>query len=440
MRFPQTSRRNQGIEVLKMNPNVGRGTRERGAILIQVAISILALTAFTAFVVDYGELWVARGQAQSAADAGALAGAIARQYDEAGNPLPANGGKTEQSALKAAACASRSSGCPSTPLANPATVASLVWPSEAGLNSTVAVDQTWSCPPGVTGKCARVDVYRNGENGSKVLPTFFGRLLGPNFSHGVKATASARIASANATNCMRPFAIPDRWTENLNVGTFDHWDGVGNALPTFDVYVPPTQAGFTGYKYPDDVTNNLLTITPESQPGSTVGGTGWSLLVSLPDATGGWLTGNNDTATIATCVGRPVKIGQYLPTVNGGTGQVSHYTTDLINQDASATWNSTDKTVNSTYTPFSPRIVPIAVFDIDEYQRRKNMSDRTPCIAINTGGQCVKIVNILGFFVWDTPTNGSVRGYLTSDPGLFVTGPPAIQDGASFLKVIQLVR
>src|SRR5213592_3728908 len=108
MRIPQTSRRNQGCEVLTMNPIVGRGTCERGAVLIQVAISILALTAFTTFVVDYGVLWVARGQAQNAADAGALAGATARAFDDVADP-PATQ-KPRNSALLGALCASRSAG------------------------------------------------------------------------------------------------------------------------------------------------------------------------------------------------------------------------------------------------------------------------------------------------------------------------------------------
>src|SRR5437762_12197199 len=115
-----------------MNTYLGRGTGERGAILIQVAISILSLTAFSAFVVDYGVFWVARNQAQTAADAGALAGAVALAYDESVYP-PTSGGMAEQSALKAARCASGSASCSSAPLlSNPAAVQGVVWPSQPG--------------------------------------------------------------------------------------------------------------------------------------------------------------------------------------------------------------------------------------------------------------------------------------------------------------------
>ena len=55
---------------------------DRGAVLVHVAFAVLALTAFTTFVIDYGVFWVGRRQAQNAADAGALAGAIALAYDD----------------------------------------------------------------------------------------------------------------------------------------------------------------------------------------------------------------------------------------------------------------------------------------------------------------------------------------------------------------------
>ena len=49
---------------------------ERGAVLVHVAFAFLALLAFTTFVVDWGVFWLARRQAQNAADAGALAAAM----------------------------------------------------------------------------------------------------------------------------------------------------------------------------------------------------------------------------------------------------------------------------------------------------------------------------------------------------------------------------
>ena len=52
--------------------------------LIQVAVALLGLIALSAFVFDYGVMWVSRGQAQNSADAGALAGAVALAFDNSG--------------------------------------------------------------------------------------------------------------------------------------------------------------------------------------------------------------------------------------------------------------------------------------------------------------------------------------------------------------------
>jgi Flp pilus assembly protein TadG len=43
---------------------------------------LFVFMGFSMFVTDLGALWLARGQAQNAADAGALAGAISRAFDD----------------------------------------------------------------------------------------------------------------------------------------------------------------------------------------------------------------------------------------------------------------------------------------------------------------------------------------------------------------------
>ncbi len=65
-----------------MTAHARRSSSERGSILVQVGVAIIVLIAFTAFVADYGLMWVSRRQAQNAADAGALAGAIALGFDD----------------------------------------------------------------------------------------------------------------------------------------------------------------------------------------------------------------------------------------------------------------------------------------------------------------------------------------------------------------------
>ena len=154
---------------------------EQGAVFVQVGISIFVLMAFNVFVLDYGVMWVSRRQAQNAADAGALAGAVARGYDDFADP-PASDGLAASSATQTAA-------------------ANLMW-NEAGIPEV-----SFNCPPGVTGRCTRVDVHRNVEHGNPI-DTLFGPILGIT-SQGVRATATAIAAEAEMrlTACGR---LPSR--------------------------------------------------------------------------------------------------------------------------------------------------------------------------------------------------------------------------------------
>src|SRR6478736_9611192 len=124
---------------------------ERGTTLVNVALALVTLMGLAAYAVDRGIVWISRGQAQNAADAGALAGAVARAYDDKADP-PATT-IPENAALNLA-------------LGNP------VW-GTAG-----AANVTWTCPPGLNAKCVRVDVYRNGEFSSPTLPVVFAPVLG----------------------------------------------------------------------------------------------------------------------------------------------------------------------------------------------------------------------------------------------------------------------
>jgi hypothetical protein len=416
---------------------------ERGAVLVQAAIVILVLTAMATFVVDHGIVWVSRGQAQNAADAGALSGAIARAYDELANP-PASNGKAYSSAMGAA-------------------VANNVW------TTAPTAQVSWACPAGVSGSCVRVDVYRNGEFGSTPLPTIFGKILNVS-SQGVRATATARVASANTTNCMRPFAVADKWVDNvnpaLNPSKFERWQKVGgNAvqLSPKDVYVPPSSGSAgTGYTIAADL--GAFVTLKRGNPNQTADNNvepGWTLPVRLPDGAGGYLSGASDySGAIKHCIGNPVSIGQYLPTEDGvmsgpTTQGVSTDADSLTSQDPGATWNTSTNAVSNTCAPTcapsSPRIVPIAVFDMDEYQWRKadnnwttawepGVGPGTGAFSCPTGGSCIRVTNILGFFVEGVGSGGDVTGNLAAYPGEFVTGAPSVGGGAAFLMVVQLVR
>jgi hypothetical protein len=408
-------------------------------------IAIFVLMGFLAFVVDNGIRWVSRAQAQNAADAGALAGAIARAFDDTGS---SPGSKVYDSAKKTAE-------------------GNTVW------KQPPVVDVTWNCPPGVTGSCVQVDVYRGAPDRSGAmrgvpLPLFFGPVLNI-ATHGVRATATARVSNGNATNCMRPFGVADKWIDNvnpaLNPKKFERWQRVGgNAveLDPKDVYVPPS-SGSTGTGYTVEADLGAPVTLKRGNPNATADNNvepGWTLPVRLPDGEGGYFSGASPyRAAIKYCIGNPVSVGQYLPTEDGvmqgpTTQGVSSDPDSLINQDSRASWNTSTKSVDGTCAPtcapFSPRIVPIAVFDMDEYQWRKAEGNWTRAwepgvgpgagaFSCPTGGSCIRVTNIIGFFV-ESETSADILGRVVMYPGEFVQGAPNLGSGSSFLQVIQLVR
>lgn len=191
---------------------------DRGAILVHTAFALLALMAFSGFAVDYGMFWVARNQAQNAADAAALAGALARITDDASNPP-----------------ASKTSGKVYDVVATTA-----AWNRVWGQSPPVTLD--WTCPDDGTTNCVVVDAYRDGTQGSNAMPTFFLQLAGIK-SQRTTAHAVAKVLSANGfKGCIRPWFAIDEYNDLNGDDKFDAGDtytAPGYQLPR-DLGIPVT--------------------------------------------------------------------------------------------------------------------------------------------------------------------------------------------------------
>jgi Flp pilus assembly protein TadG len=393
---------------------------ERGAILIQTAVAGLVLISFSAFVIDYGIFWVSRNQAQNAADAGAAAGALARAYDDSDDP-PDPGGVVVQSASQVAQ-------------------ANLVWTASA------TPEVSFDCPPGANpGPCVRVDVYRDGEFDSAALPTIFGSALGIS-SQGVRATASAQVAVGNATDCLRPLAMPDRWIEHRPVdgpwapdSVFQRYAESGPApgalLTPHDDYVPPSAAdpgsGLTS-SLDLGLQIQLSVADPtESDPITP----GWVLPLQLPGS------GSYDN-NLDRCSGQLMTVGQQVLTDTSSlVGPTTESWGDLMVKDPGASWNAGTRRIDGSCAPscapVSPRLVVLALFAPDSYQLMRATGDWSSCPG---GARCINIVNIVGFFIDHVVGPGVAVGYLTLHPGLVSTGSPTVDPRSSFLRAITLVR
>lgn len=363
-----------------------RPSDESGVILIMVALLILVLMGMSAFAIDHGEAWYARTEAQAAADAGALAGAMTLQHSDPTYPFP-EGGKVDQNAR--------------------ALVALNTVRDVAGTAEVLA-----DCPGWVTGtadiNCVQVNVYRNGEHDSAGFNTLFANLFGVP-THGVKATATAQIFVATKTNCLKPWFIPDQFIdENGN----KEWDAG-------DTYRPPTDPLPTGYT----TTNSLgkeIVLKPGN--GGNIEPSNYFEVEAASDY----------EESIAGCQ-LTAGIGDTLDALPGNrVGPTKQGTKDLIALDPNATIDS-NGVITGSCCAESPRVVAIAVYDPQEYAAAGYPKGSTFSLTI---------VNILSMFIKSVDANSKITGVFIEksddlDEGSAAPGPIT---GTSFLTMVRLVR
>ena len=165
---------------------------ERGAAIALVAVSLTALLGMAALAIDLGMLRKAHGDAQRVADAAALAGASAFQ---GAKPLDAVAPAIDRAREYIAknyvgATAVDTSGASTTVTGTR---------SVTQMNEAVVVVIPDS-------EKVRVIVRRAG------IGTFFSRVLSPALGT-VSAKAAAVAANAGASKCLKPFALPDIWSD-----------------------------------------------------------------------------------------------------------------------------------------------------------------------------------------------------------------------------------
>jgi Flp pilus assembly protein TadG len=377
---------------------------ESGVTLIMVGLSAFVLMGLSAFVLDFGAMWLARRQAQNAADAGALAGAVARAFDEKANP-PSSGGLAVKSATTTA-----------------------LWNRVLGPGSASTAQVSWDCPPHTSAgptDCVHVDVYRDGTNGSTALPTWFAPILGIT-SQGVRATATARVLAANRTSCMKPWLIEDKFTgPNGPNGLFD---------PAVDTYVAPTPTSpGTGYS----VQNDLGTHVTFHEDGSVPS---FYFDIVLACGTGGACLRDS----IANCdpVNQTYTIGDPVTSEPGKKAGPTRQGVDaLIAHDPTATWDPVSLKVVNSCAPncacvptcgsglVSPRIVQAGLV--------------SPVEVFYAGGgrYTYHLVNILSFFVAGRsgPQGLDIDAYIVSGPGQIGTGG-TVGPGSAFAVTTALIR
>ncbi len=429
---------------------------ERGAILIQVGVAMLALVGFSALAIDYGVLWVAREQAQNAADAGALAAATTLAFDDMVDPT-----RAEQNAQSFASKIA-------------------VWGKPGAVQTDVCADpfdENCATAPGLpvpeprSSFSATVSVYRDSDHGN-ALPTYLAGVFGVT-SQGIRAQATATVLPANVATCVWPLAIPDNWIpihppepmvpapysalcgnpvdERCRPYAKYNYPGGGLLMAPLDLYVPPAFSS-------DDFTTTAYELSELQEPMAPTGLEPHIFVGVLgpdPANPGVWQPvrrsafaavriGDGDFAgSLTACNPQRVYIGDLVPLepAQPDWSVIANAVDELNGLDGGATWDpvslrmrggcATDGACGSR----SPRLVLVPMFDPDLY-------DQTRAGAPQCGGlPCIRIVNFAGMFLDSTSNGAEVVAHLTTFPGRDVdTTKPFVGYRWAFLRTAVLTR
>ena len=369
---------------------------ERGMTLVMVATGLVAFLSATMLAVDVGMLMVARTEAQSSADAGALAGAIALGYDDF------NDRSATSPAVRNAIAASMTA-------------------DNGVMNGQVSVfpeDVTFP-----TNTQIRVRVQRSAVRGNP-LSTFIAPMFGvPTVDLGAEATAE--VSPANAMTCVKPFTVPDKWIERQTppwdpTDTFDAFDNKGNPLPDPDVYIPLGTTGYTGYNANTD-RGALITL-------KAANGTKIAPSTYFPYSMGGVTGASEYEWNIGNCNQTIMGYNQPLLAEPGNmVGPTSSGMEALIDRDPNAYWDTYHNKVVTTMYP-SPRVVAIPLFDPIFFETGKQ----------NGRNADFRVVNYMGFFIEEMQGN-EVKGRITPIGGL-LSGSAGPAPTGAFPVAIVLVK
>ncbi len=361
----------------------------RGSTLAMMAVLLFGMLALSALDIDLASLRDARGEAQRAADAIALAGASAF-YD-----LPQGDAKaTKEATDRALTTARKNMVRGDTLYVNDSTVVDLTnqYPPGTILNGgkvrTVtavhgATRITMNILPAVDSQKVRVWVRKDG------VGTFFAGLLGKPFSSVTAKSAAWAANSGPTVNCLKPFLIPDMWfesdkaTQDKNSNNYMEPDATTNGnkvTPGEQWFYQPTDAagdgGATGDYYAPYDPNVTNPPRPQTGYGSNFRGlTGdVGLRILFKPQTGNNQRQGNSYFTLdgpESNLRDDIKFGCISAGVGdepnwsqgSATGQARQGMDYLINQDPGATWNpSTNQIENSAFPLYqSPRVIIVGL-------------------------------------------------------------------------------
>ena len=362
------------------------GKDESGFSLVFVGLGGLALMAASILAIDVGMVMSARSQAQNAADAGAMAGAIALAYDNWDDRTP-----TGPAVVRAKATAK----------------ANLIQEGVPTVN-----DEDVTFPNDPAGQPNRVQVVVH-----KTVNTLIAQYFGIKTAD-INAVATEEASPANAMTCVKPFTIPDRWVEKNPLVTpwttaadFSRYDKKGNLLSPADVYEPaylppdnkvrnPDYSGYNAEKNRGEILVLRSNNTNKIQ-------SSFYFSLAMTDDTGG----NDYSWNIANCNHTIYHWRDPLIQEPGAKeGPTIQGIEELIARDPNAKWDVPNKkVVDSAYGERqSPRVFPIPLYDPDYYDE----GHQTGRVAT------LRMANWIGFFVEYVGSGSEIHGRIIPIGGI----------------------
>ncbi len=330
--------------MMTMKNPIRPGSRP-GQALAFVAVALVVLLAVSGLVIDLGRAFTAHGEAQRAADSGALAGASAfLDHDAAVAEGPARERAVEfarRNAIRNAAIDS------------------------AEVSVQVIVDSAK----------VRVAVRRTG------IPTWFARLFGVDVM-AISADAAAMADATGSAKCVKPFTIPDAWSDaddDLNGNgiwdddeVWEYGDDAGDRYRRYETgeasetgYASPFRNGRLdagGYAYDNDYGRRVVLKRTDPNSTSTSGFfQPWVMPGSDPGAA-------DYRENIANCNAMVIDLGQEyeIDTKTGDmVGPTQQGMQDLIDLDPDAYWDDASRSVKGSSQANwmdSPRIVIVPLY------------------------------------------------------------------------------
>lgn len=233
----------------------------------------------------------------------------------------------------------------------------------------------------------------------------------------------AAAAQSNAVDCVKPWAVPDKWIDNHDEtppidsiwtidDTFETVDQQGNPLSDADVYIPATSSDpGTGFDLSIDFGRLVTLKAGDASAGMKPG---WFFAIDVGSAGG---AGSAYRTAIASCEAVPVAIGDFVPLLSGNRhGPTIQGVADLLALDPTAFWDHDTNSIQGSCAqagtpcgPVSPRIGAVVFFDPALFEQTRSAP----------GGPQIRVSNLFGVFV-DGVNTGSVTGHIVALPGIFI--------------------